>query len=106
MSVKRNRNDEISECDNYMKRLKVSTSIPIKEVIYSPSNKEIINNIKESENSLNVKIKIIEESVENRLNHIDNEITNINTKLDKLINIITNSFFEKPSYNYQSNYVN
>ena len=74
MSIKRNRSDSIHECDNYMKKLKLSSQSPIKKVNDEPNketikevNKEIIDNIKESEKSLNVKIKIIEDSVENRL---------------------------------------
>lgn len=108
MSIKRNSSSTIQDCDIYMKKLKLSHNSPIKKVNKEKTkepNKEIIDNIKNSENSLNIKIKIIEDSVENRLNHIDNEIKNINTKLDKLLNIVTNAFFEKPAFNHQSNYV-
>lgn len=104
MSIKRNHNDSLNECETYMKRMKLSHKSPIKKVNNDP-NKEIIDNIKESEKSLHIKIKTIEDSVTNRLNHLDTEVKNINEKLDQLINIVTNSFFEKPLYNHQNTYV-
>ena len=124
MSVKRSRCDEINECNNYMKRLKVTNKLlpSIENVIYKP-DKQIINKIKESENELNNKINLIEKSVSSRLDNLDSNINlieksvssrldnldskihNINTKLDRLINLVSNSLFDKPSYNYQSDYI-
>ena len=75
----------IDECCSYMNDLSLSTASQLPPDITrreAQSHRTI--------DELQLKIYNIEQSASTRFDYLDNKISDVNTKLDKLINLVTN----------------
>lgn len=76
---KRTRYNSINECCSHMEQLRLHANISHCPIIESPDMKV---------DSIYSKIEQVELSIANRLDTIDNNIKNVESKLDKLVNLI------------------